>query len=158
MDMLPFVGLCVAPLLAYLLWTRGASQQWGRWMHVGLGVAFAGFALGHFVLTDEMVDMLPAWVPAPLAVVYVTGVIELNIAVALMSERWRRIGSIAAATLLIGFFPVNVYAAWRHQGGESERQQGLSYLWVRAPVQLFFIAWAVVPLIRSNPSRTPRHS
>ena len=56
------------------------------------------------------------------------------------------------------FFPVNVYAAWHHQGVELERQQGLSYLWVRTPVQLFFIAWAVVPLIRSNPSRTPRHT
>ena len=54
------------------------------------------------------------------------------------------------------FFPVNVYAAWHHQGGEPERQQGLSYLWARAPVQLFFIAWAVVPLVRPKPGRIKR--
>ncbi|WP_329716244.1 hypothetical protein [Ideonella sp.] len=43
-----------------------------------------------------------------------------------------------------------MYTAWHHQGGEPEREQGLSYLWVRAPVQLFFIAWALVPLSRTN--------
>jgi uncharacterized membrane protein len=148
MDMLPFLVPCVAPLLIYLLWTRGAGPDRGRFAHMGLGFAFFLFALGHFAITQEMVDMLPPWLPMRPGVVYATGVAEVAVALALITQRWRVVGAIAAAMLLIGFFPVNVYAAYHHVGGEMEQRLGLAYLWVRAPVQAFFVAWALWPLLR----------
>lgn len=150
MDLLPILVPCVLPLLLHALWTRGTGTQWARAAQVGLGLSFLVFALGHVVMTDEMVAMLPPWIPLRAALVYATGLLELGVALALFSARWRDRASIWAAALLIGFFPVNLYAAWQRVGGDLEREMGLDYLWVRAPLQLFLIGWALWPVLRPS--------
>lgn len=97
--------------------------------------------IGQEALLLELHDAVQ---PAPRSA---TGLLELGVAVALFSARWRDRGSLWAAALLIGFFPVNVYAAWQRVGGDLEREMGLDYLWVRAPLQLFLIGWALWPVL-----------
>ncbi|HLL13100.1 MAG TPA: hypothetical protein VK570_18700, partial [Rubrivivax sp.] len=58
-----------------------------------------------------MAQMLPAWDPARELLVYVTGVLEIAIAIAIFARRSRLAGASAAAVALVAFFPVNVYAA-----------------------------------------------
>ncbi len=66
---------------------------------------FFGGGIGHFVVTDFFVSIVPPYIPYPRAVVYLSGVIELALALALFSERlrpivgWLLIGVIAGVSL-----------------------------------------------------------
>jgi uncharacterized membrane protein len=93
----------------------------------------------HYVMTRQMVEMVPSFFPAPLAIVYVTGVLEMVGAIGLVT-RYHRLASWGLILLLLAMFPANVYAALHHTGMGGHRN-GVAYLWLRAPMQLLFIAW-----------------
>lgn len=139
----PYLG---ARLLARRGWRvdADASAAWGA------GLLFLFTASGHFVQTEAMVQMLPAWVPAREALVHATGVLELVIAAALWHARWRRAGAWAAVFVLVAFFPANIHAAFQHVplGGHA---WGPIYLWVRGPLQLFIIGWIWTRILRVAP-------
>lgn len=151
MDDILVVVACALPLAIHLLRTRGAGTAIGRHAAIGLGLAFCYFALGHFVITDELAAMLPGWAPARRAIIHVTGLVEIVIAASLLTARTRRAGALAAATMLVAVFPANVYAALNHVGAGpvgldgSVTVPGPEYLWVRAPLQLFLVIWALWP-------------
>jgi uncharacterized membrane protein len=155
MDDLLIVLTCVAPLVFYMIVTRGRGTQKSKYACIGLALAFLFFAAGHFAVTDELVQMLPPWVPLRAPIIYVTGIVELVIAISLFSTRWRRPGGIAAVIVLILFFPANVYAALNYTGF-GEHQLGPGYLLIRAPLQLFLLAWAAWPVIWPDSTRTKR--
>jgi uncharacterized membrane protein len=102
---------------------------------------FTGIA--HFAFTEGMMGMLPAFLPAKMAWVLATGVLEIAAAVGLLipSLRWN------TGWLLIAFFvlilPGNILAARRHLNYQTGTLDGpgLRYLWFRIPLQLLFIAW-----------------
>jgi len=106
----------------------------------GLGLMFVFTGLGHFVETETMALMVPAWVPARVPMIYATGVLEFAIALGFFVRPTTRLAGWAAAGLLIVFFPVNVYAAINRvpMGGHA---WGPVYLLVRAPVQLAILLW-----------------
>lgn len=107
---------------------------------LGLVLLFAFTASGHFLQTEVMAEMLPPWVPARVALVYATGVLELAIAIALLLPDTRRAAGWMAAAVLVLFFPANIYAAMNHvpMGGHA---WGPVYLLVRAPLQLAILMW-----------------
>lgn len=107
---------------------------------IGLSVLFFFTGSGHFLQTEAMAQMLPPWVPAPVALVYLTGVLEFAIAIALLLPETRRAAGWIAAAVLVLFFPANIYAAINHVpiGGHA---WGPVYLLVRAPLQLAILAW-----------------
>jgi uncharacterized membrane protein len=138
------VCLCIGPLVVRAMIARWIALELRTCASVGLAMAFAYFALGHFVVTNDLAAMLPAWFPHRVLLVYLTGIPEIVIALALLNERSRRWAGLGAALLLVLFFPVNVYAAVNHLGPDGA--QGVSYLWIRAPLQAFLIAWTLWPI------------
>jgi uncharacterized membrane protein len=94
--------------------------------------------------------MLPDFFPYKIELVYLTGVIEIVVAIGLLVPGVR----VAAAWFLIGFFilllPANIYAAVKHIDYEKATfaGNGLGYLWFRVPLQIFFIIWTYVSAIR----------
>jgi uncharacterized membrane protein len=78
----------------------------GRWA-LALVLAVAG--VGHFTSTAAFTAQVPTWLPAPEAVVYVSGVVELGLAAALLLARRRRttVGWVVAAFFVL-VFPGNV--------------------------------------------------
>ncbi|MGH2624125.1 MAG: DoxX family protein [Sphingobacterium sp.] len=100
-------------------------------------------AIGHFAFTQGMSMMLPDFIPYKIEIIYITGIIEVAAAIGLLIPRHR----VLTAWLLIIFFvlilPANIYAAIHEidfQNMDIEAK-GVSYLWFRIPLQLFFIAW-----------------
>lgn len=135
------VLILVLPCLGYRFVSRHRpSQDLRPAAAAGLGLLFLFTASGHFLQTEPMVQMLPSWVPAREALVYLTGLLEVAIAMALFFHRSRLAGAWAAAMVLVAFFPANVYAALQHvpMGGHA---WGPAYLLVRAPLQLFILWW-----------------
>jgi uncharacterized membrane protein len=108
---------------------------------IGLGIVFLFTAFGHFALQAPMVQMLPAWVPQRELLVFLTGLLEIAIALGLFVPRLRAVAGLSAAAVLVLFFPANIYAALNHvpMGGHA---WGPSYLLIRAPLQMILFAWA----------------
>ncbi len=122
----------------------------------GIALVFAFTGVGHFLKTAAMTQMLPAWVPMRLSLVYLTGIFEVFAAVAiLVSPLWRSVGVTLCIFLLL-IIPSNIYAAGQRTdfGGHAA---GPVYLLARIPLQLFLMGWVYWFAVRPDdewPSRT----
>lgn len=77
---------------------------------IGISLVFAFTALGHFMRTSEMTQMLPGWVPMRVQLIYVTGVFELLAGVAILIDPLVRPVGLALCIFLLLILPSNVYA------------------------------------------------
>lgn len=146
--LIPFIIICllVSPLLSAFILLKFkvlnnnilSVKKYACW---GLGLAFFFFFIGHFVKTDDLVAMLPAWLPLRLPIIYLTGLLELAIAIALFSPKYQHSAAKLAIVVLIAFFPANIYAAIQSVGSGGH-QWGPIYLLIRAPLQIILIAWS----------------
>ena len=115
----------------------------------GLGVAFVFFFIGHLVKAEGMVEMLPPWVPFRLALVYLTGLLELVIGIGLFLPRYQVFAGKVAIVVFVIFFPANVYAALNGIG-LGGHQWGPVYLLIRGPLQIILIAWAYFLCVKGH--------
>jgi uncharacterized membrane protein len=60
---------------------------------IGLTLLFVFTGIGHFIDTESMAQMLPAWVPARVILVYLTGVLEFAIAVGFLKDEWTSVST-----------------------------------------------------------------
>jgi len=102
-------------------------------------------ASAHFTkMKEDLVRMVPGWVPWPRAIVYFTGVCELAGAVGLLVPSLRLAAGMALIAFFILVFPANVKAA---RSGVGVGSKSATPLWLRAPMQALFIAltwWSAV--------------
>ncbi len=105
-----------------------------------LSIFFVGAGVAHFVNTEFFVSIVPPYLPAPLALVYVSGVFEILGGVGVLLPATRRAAGIGLVALLIAVFPANLHMALNPDGFVA---QGIPYwsLYARLPVQLLFIGW-----------------
>lgn len=141
--------LAVAFVLAKLTDKTTNTQKYANW---GLACSFVFFSIGHLVQAEGMVEMLPPWVPERLTLIYLTGLLELLVAVALVIPTWQTRAAAMAIAILIVFFPANIYAAF-NAVGLGGHQWGPSYLWIRTPLQAVLIGWAYFLCLKMTPSR-----
>ena len=120
---------------------------------VGLACCFLFFSIGHVLKTQEMLQMLPSWLPGRSWIIYLTGLLELIIAIALIYPPWRRLALLSTMAVLVLFFPANIYAAFTYSG-LGGHQSGPSYLWIRTPMQVFLFAWAYVCYRKGTMAKT----
>lgn len=102
-----------------------------------LAVMFVFTGISHFSrMKHDMARIVPRAFPHPLAVIYVTGVLELMGAAGLLLTNFRRVAAYCLMALLIAMFPANIKAARERLklGGREA-----SALWLRAPMQVLFI-------------------
>ena len=107
---------------------------------VGLSLFFAFTAIGHFITTEAMADMLPPVVPYRNELIYFTGILELLGAIGVWIPRLTKLTGLLLIVMLLGLLPANIYSAINRVefGGHSA---GPLYLLVRIPFQLFVIWW-----------------
>lgn len=144
--------LLFLPMVLGLLFSRikdSVSLNIRKYAFWGLGSCFIFFSIGHFVKTGEMVQMLPAWVPFRVLIIYLTGIMEFIIGITLLIPRIQISAAKAAMALLIIFFPANIYAAFNFVG-LGGHQWGPIYLIIRGPLQIILIAWTYFLCIKSH--------
>lgn len=100
-------------------------------------------AIGHFKFRKGMAMMLPASLPAREAAVFISGIWEILLGIALVIPVTRNIAAIALILMLLLMLPANIYAAKHHVNYEKGTFDGPGpqYLWFRIPLQFFFIGW-----------------
>lgn len=149
------VGLLVAPLIFGAALNRIAGRTDAH-VHllgcVGIALVFCFTGVGHLILTEPMAEMLPSWMPGRILLVYVTGVIEIAAAIAVLIPRLRTTVGWGLIAMLILFLPVNVYAAMNRveMGGH---EWGPIYLLIRVPLQFLLIGWTWWMAVRPSASR-----
>jgi uncharacterized membrane protein len=77
---------------------------------VALPLFFSGIFL-HFFRTADAASMIPPAFPAHVALVLVTGVLEIAGAIGLFLPRVRKKATLGIVLLMIAVFPANIYAA-----------------------------------------------
>ncbi|MGH9867251.1 MAG: DoxX family protein [Candidatus Polarisedimenticolia bacterium] len=108
---------------------------------ISLAILFLFTGLGHFVMTDQMAQMLPAWVPMRVPLIYATGALEWAGAIGLLVPSTSRAAGLCLILFLVMVFPANVYAA-ANEVAMGGHEAGLKYLLVRGPFQALLIWWA----------------
>ncbi|PSK98980.1 putative membrane protein [Murinocardiopsis flavida] len=112
-----------------------------------LGVFLVTAGAAHFAAPAYFRTLVPAWVPAPGAVVAATGLAEIAVAGLLMAPGLRAAGGWAAAALITGYLASHLDAA-RHAHADRarfiDRPAGIA---ARLAVNTAYIAWAVAVAI-----------
>ncbi|HTI58672.1 hypothetical protein [Mucilaginibacter sp.] len=135
-------------LVTFLLVLFGCwfiQRQWNYIFagNIAMAVMLLFTAMGHFKFSEGMSMMVPEFIPAKKQLVYLTGFMEAVFAIGLCIPDARRL----AADLLILFFllvlPANINAAQKSVDYQNATYQGrgVGYLWLRIPMQVFFILW-----------------
>ncbi len=109
---------------------------------LALLVLSAFFVLGganHFLNPDFYVAMMPPYLPAPTALVSVSGVFEMLGGIGVLVPTVRARAGWGLVLLLVAVFPANL-----HMALNPELFPGLSgfALYARLPFQALFVAWA----------------
>ena len=83
--------------------------------------------------------MIPPFLPFPLFLVYLSGVFEIVLGIALLVPRYRGIAAWGLIALLVGVFPANIHMAINP--GLFPAYSPVT-LWARLPLQAVFVLWA----------------
>jgi uncharacterized membrane protein len=103
-----------------------------RWI---MAVFFVVAGANHFISPSFYLGLMPPYLPRHLELIYVSGIAEMVLGVAVVLPRMRRIAGWSLIALLIAVFPANIHAALH--GFQSVPGW---ILWARLPLQLVLIA------------------
>ena len=106
-------------------------------------------AIGHFAFTKGMALMIPEFIPFKTESVYLTGIAEIIFAFGLLFPNYRTLTAWLLIVFLILVLPANIYASIKQIDYQKAtfNGNGVTYLWFRIPLQLFFIVWTYLSAI-----------
>src|SRR5436309_2284735 len=109
-------------------------------LRVALAVLFVTAGTLHFVIPSPFAQIVPPYLPCPLALVYVSGAGEVLGGCGVLVPRLRRAAGWGLIALLVAVFPANLHMALGdvHVDGHATPPV---LLWLRLPLQLVFAAW-----------------
>lgn len=114
-----------------------ALATWRGSASYALAAMFIFTGIAHFnKMKHDLAAMVPRAIPAPLTVIYITGVLEFLGALGLLLPQFRMYAAWGLVALLVAMFPANVKAAREHL---KLRGREATPLWLRSPMQLLFV-------------------
>ena len=106
MQLVLLLFLLTVPYFYFTLLIGGLRSRSTKYpSSVGLSVFLAFTAIGHFIRIDEMLAMLPPWVPYRTPIIYLTGVLELMGTIGVWCPGLTRLTNLCLILLLISFLP-----------------------------------------------------
>ena len=99
-----------------------------------------------------MALMLPEPVPLKKAIIYLTGLLELALAVGFIFPQYRLVCGIIFIVFLLLALPANIRSAFLNVNYETADYSGKgpAYLWFRVPMQLFLLVWTFYFAVRAH--------
>ena len=124
----------------------GALVRLKRPLLFVMGPAYVVAGVMHFVVPEAYVQVMPPVLPAPLALVYLSGVAEVALGVGVLVPQTRRYAAWGLVALLVAVFPANVYMATSGVVVEGTPfgtlDPSAAERWGRLPLQAVLVAWA----------------
>lgn len=124
-----------------------------RGVQIFLAIFFLVAGVLHFYLGDAFARIVPPMLPFPLAIVWITGLMEIGFALALITK-WRLpLTGVLLSAYLLAVLPANIYMAIEGipLGGSALSP---AVLWIRVALQfplIVLVLWAT----RAPPFRKP---
>ncbi len=106
-----------------------------------IAAGFATSGVGHFLVPQTFVPMVPAWLPKPMLLVEISGVAEVLGALGILWQPTRVAAGWGLVALLVAVFPANIHmlTVARSNGSSAAWQAAL---WIRLPLQIVLL-WCV---------------
>ena len=82
---------------------------------IGFTLAFSASGVAHFLSPRIFIALIPKMVPARPFLVYISGLVELLLAVGLWQERWRKLAAQGTLGLMLLFLPLHVVDIFREK-------------------------------------------
>ena len=113
-----------------------------RRMRIALAVLMIVAGILHFIYPRAYARTVPKALPAPLALVYVSGVAEILGGAGLLVPPVARAAAWGLVALFVAVFPANVNMAVNRIGFSPKSVPPAWALWARLPLQALLIWWA----------------
>jgi uncharacterized membrane protein len=104
-----------------------------------MGVFYVAAGAAHFVVTQLYMRAMPGYLPAPRALVLVSGVAEIAGGIGVIIPATRRAAAWGLVLLLVAVMPANL---WMAQHPENFAEIPQWFFWARLPLQAPLIWWA----------------
>jgi len=104
-----------------------------------LAIFMLAAGIHHFVNTEFLLRMMPPFLPYPLILVQVSGVVEILLGLLLLIPKYTRLAAWACILLFLAVFPANIYMALAPEKFPDFPRWAL---YLRLPLQLLPILWA----------------
>ncbi|MFT4946505.1 MAG: putative membrane protein [Natronomonas sp.] len=102
-----------------------------------MGIFYIVAGILHFANPAFYLQIMPPFLPAPLALVYLSGIAEIVVGVGVLIPQTRHYAALATVALLVAIYPANIYMAVSGvMGSEIVR-------WGRLPLQGVLVLWAL---------------
>jgi uncharacterized membrane protein len=106
-----------------------------------LGVVMVLAGIFHFVAPETYLMMMPDYLPWHLPLVYISGVFEIVLGIAVFIEPVRALAGWGLVALFVAVLPANLWMAT-----EGVQPPGMemspTMAWLRLPMQLLLMYWA----------------
>jgi uncharacterized membrane protein len=112
-----------------------------RLFRVLAGLSMVAVGILHFVRPSGFVKIVPAWLPAPLFLVHLSGFFEIAGGIGLFWRRSHRAAAFGLIALYVAVFPANINMAVHDLQPEGAHIP-IALLWLRLPFQAVLIALA----------------
>jgi uncharacterized membrane protein len=114
-----------------------------RIVRIVLAIAMVAVGITHFTSPAGFVRIVPAWLPAPLLLVHISGLIEILLGATLIPRVTRRLASYGLVALYVAVFPANINMAVNQIQLDPASPIPVWAMWARLPLQLVLIAIAL---------------
>jgi uncharacterized membrane protein len=121
-----------------------------------MGIFYVAAGVMHFVRPDFYAPMMPPYLPAHLALIYLSGLAEVVLGLAVLLPATRPLAAWGLILLLIAIFPANIHIALNNVPVFGAKEGAGIWNFVRLPVQGLLIAWAWWYTRSAGPADRPR--
>lgn len=120
-----------------------------KWLLLLLSFAFIAAGANHFVNSAVYVSIMPAYLPAHLELVYISGFFEILGGFGILFCRLRFAAGIGLILLTLAVFPANINMALN---SEDFANTAPAWVWyARLPLQLLILVWIYFSCLSRQP-------
>jgi uncharacterized membrane protein len=102
-----------------------------------MSLVYVAGGIGHFVMPQFYLRIMPPWIPWHWWMVMISGVAEVALGVGLWIPPVRKLSAWGIIALLVAVFPANI-----HMALHPEQYGPAAVLYARLPIQLLLMWWA----------------
>lgn len=116
------------------------SQTIDKLIVYGMSAILVIAGIAHFIFPNIFLPAMPPYIPMHLPIIYLTGGIEIILAIGILNEKYRKTSALILMGYLIAILPAHIHVSIN--GIEMFGITNKFLLWTRTVLQSVFIYWA----------------
>jgi len=110
-----------------------------RWMYA---IFYIAAGINHFISPEAYRAIMPPYLPAPIMLIYISGLAEIGLGVLSLFSPAQKIANVFIILMLVAFFPAHIYMIQRAPFVLGTIEITPLIAWARIPLQFLLIYWA----------------